>query len=271
MGIIAILACFGILAYLLYDDYKTKARRGKRQRAKTTAVWMTYPPRIYIPAALGLLLALIYHDIVISLFFIVIGVGITWYLSLRLHIAQRLKDDTQVLELVIAFRGIFKVRPAIFAALEEARKKIPEPLQGHIAATVQAFYVTSSPQKAYAELRRRIRNPYLDQFVFILERSETAHREVVYQALDNLAARMRRHEDLRSKSEVNLAAITGQTTFIQVISLLIIIAIGLWSTVREYYVATMSTRVLFMVLVLVALSTSWYIDMRTQAIKERVL
>lgn len=271
MGLIAILASFGIVVYLLYDEYKTKSRRGKRQRAKATPLWMTYPPRIYLPAALGLFLGMIYHDLVISLFFITIGVGITWYLARRLHIAQRLKDDTQVLELVIAFRGIFKVRPAIFAALEEARKKIPEPLQGHIAATVQAFYVTSSPQKAYAELRRRIRNPYLDQFVFILERSESAHREVVYQALDNLVSRMRRHEDLRSKSEVNLAAITGQTTFIQVISLFIIVVIGLWGTVREFYMASMGTRMLFMTLVLVALTTSWYIDMRTQAIKERVL
>ena len=92
--------------------------RSRQVTRETTPVWMTYPSRIYLPAALGLFLALIYHDLVISLFFIVIGVGITWYLTRRLHIAQRLKDDTQVLELVIAFRGIFKVRPAIFAALE---------------------------------------------------------------------------------------------------------------------------------------------------------
>lgn len=271
MGLLAILACFAIVVYLIYDDYKDKFRMGRRQKSRATPQWMTYPSRIYLPAALGVLLALIYRDWVISLFFLMVGFGITWYLTQRLHIAKRLKDDTQVLELVIAFRGIYKVRPAVFAALEEARKKVPEPLQSHIAATVQAFYVTSSPQKAYAELRRRVRNPYLDQFVFILERTESAHKDVVYRALDNLAARMRRHEDLRSKSEVNLAAITGQTTFIQVLSLMIIIVIGLWGTVREFYMVSLSTRIFFITLVSVALATSWYIDNRTQTIKERVL
>jgi pilus assembly protein TadC len=269
-GTLAILACFSILAYLLYDEYQLRARVGRRQRQRARPAWLNYPPRIYIPAVLGVILALIYRASMISPFFLIIGFGITWYLSLRLHIAARLKQDSQILELAVAFRGIFKVRPAVFAALEEARKKVGEPLNEHVAATVQAFYVTSSPQKAYAELQRRVRNPYMDQFVFILERSETASRDIVYTALEQLIHRMRRHEELRSKSEVNLAAITGQTTFIQVLSLIIIFGIGL-TAVRNFYVNSTNTQLLFIGLVTVALATSWYIDRRTQAIKERVL
>jgi len=158
----------------------------------------------------------------------------------------------------------------VFAALEEARKKVPEPLASDVAACVQAFYVTSSPQKAYAELQRRVRNPYLDQFVFILERTETAGRDVVYSSLDNLTARMRRHEELRAKSEINLAAITGQTAFIQGLSIIIIVGIGV-TAVRSFYVDSVGTQLLFITLVSIALATSWYIDRRTQAIKERVL
>lgn len=270
MGFIPLLASLAILVYLIYDEYRYRFRMGRRQKARITPEWMTYPPRTYIPAAAGLFLALLYRAYLISPFFLLVGFGITYYLSRRLYIARRLKTDSQVLELVVAFRGIFKVRPAVFAALEEARKKIGQPLNEHVAACVQAFYVTSSPQKAYAELQRRVRNPYLDQFVFILERTETASREVVYDALDNLAIRMRRHEDLRAKSEVNLAAITGQTTFIQVLSLLIIVGIGL-TAVRDFYVESAQTQMLFIGLICIALFTSWYIDRRTQAIKERVL
>ncbi len=269
-GILSILACFGILAYLLYDEWQLRARVGRRQRTRTRPRWLSYPGRIYIPAVLGLLLALIYRSALISPFFIIVGISISWYLSRRLFIAERLKMDQQILELVVAFRGIYNVRPAVFAALEEARKKLAEPLNTHVAQTVQAFYVTSSPQKAYAELVRRVRNPYMDQFVFILERTETANKEVVYQALDTLALRMRRHEDLRAKSEINLAAITGQTTFIQVLSIIIIFFIGI-TGIRAFYVNDLSTQILFISLVMVALVTSWYIDRRTQAIKERVL
>lgn len=267
---LAFLASFGILAYLFYDEYRVRFRMGRRQKARATPEWATYPLRVYIPLFLGLLLALIYRASLISPFFVLVGFAITYHLSRRLYIAKRLQTDQQVLQLVLAFRGIFKVRPAVFAALEEARKKTPEPLRTNVAAAVQAFYVTSSPKKAYAELGRRVPNPYLDQFLFILDRSETASRDVVYAAIDNLVARMRRHEDLRAKSEVNLAAITGQTTFIQVLSILIIFAIGL-TRLRNFYVNSVPTQMLFITFVTVALLTSWYIDARTQAIKEKVL
>lgn len=270
IGWLAILACFGILVYLVWDEYQLRARVGRKQRVRARPEWLSYPPRTYIPAVLGVLLALIYRAPLISLFFLAVGAGITWYLSRRLRIAARLKMDEEILDLVVAFRGIYKVRPAVFATLEEAAKKIDPPLAEHVAACVQAFYVTSSPAKAYAELERRVPNPYMSQFVFILERTETASREVVYAALDNLVGRMRRHEDLRAKSDISLAAITGQTTFIQVLSLIIIFGIGI-TGVRAFYVDSVQSQMLFISLATVALATSWYIDRRTQAIKERVL
>ncbi len=270
IGVVAIVACFGIIAYLVWDEYRLRSRVGRKQRVRERPAWLSYPPRTYLPAALGLLLAVVYRAPLISLFFLAAGVGTTWYLSRRLLIAERLEMDRQILELVVAFRGIYKVRPAVFAALEEASKKVPQPLAEHAAACVQAFYVTSSPAKAYEELERRVRNPYMEQFVFILERTETASREVVYAALDNLVSRMRRHEELRAKSEISLAAITGQTTFIQVLSLIIIFGIGI-TGVRNFYVDSLQSQALFVGLASVALATSWYIDRRTQAIKEHVL
>ena len=75
---------------------------------------------------------------------------------------------------------------------------------------------------------------------------------------------------MRAKSEISLAAITGQTTFIQVLSLIIIFGIGI-TGVRSFYVDSLQSQVLFVSLASVALATSWYIDRRTQAIKEHVL
>ena len=100
LGPLLILISFGIAGYLLYDEYKARFRYGKRQK-RERAAWLAYPWRIYIPAVLGLVLAIVYFTWLISPFFLVVGIGISWYLSRRLYIAERLKMDRQVLDLIM--------------------------------------------------------------------------------------------------------------------------------------------------------------------------
>ncbi len=270
MATLAIVAGLLIVIYVVVEEvaYRTRGRRRRVQTELHPILRQDW--RTYVPFLLGIALALLFRSPLISVYVLVIGALATLYFFNRSKVNERAQMDRQVSQLILAFRSIYKIRPAVFSALEEAHKKVDEPLAGHVALAVQTFYVTAAPDRAYAELRGRVDNPYLNQFLYILERSETARREAVMESLDRLMERCQRHAQLRDKSEVELTAITGQTRFIQIISLIIIFFIAATS-LREAYTESLGAQVLFVGLATVAVATSWYIDRRTVALKERIL
>ena len=153
--------------------------------------------------------------------------------------------------------------------LEEARDKVDQPLRGWVTSTVQAFRATSSAKRALAELRKKSDNPYLHQFVYILEMSDEAEPETVVQALEGLADRLRRHEELRNKTETEMGAITGQTRVIQLVSLGAIFIIAVISGLRSAY-SSQTAQLFFIGLVSIAVTASYYIDQRILSLKEKI-
>jgi len=207
----------------------------------------------------------------ISIYVAVVGVLTSLYLIGRSRGEERAKIDVEVAKLAEAFRSIYKIRPSIFSALEEARLKVAQPLRTHVTAAVETFYITSSPKRAFAELRERVDNPYLNQFLYILERRETARREAVLEALDDLIARLRRHEELRRATETNLTVITGQTQIILIISVLMIFAIALIDPLRTVYTGSLGGQLLFIGVATIGVYTAYRIDRKVISLKERVL
>jgi hypothetical protein len=263
-----------ILGFLLVDELFYRARPALRQRGLSRLPQFTRLDwKAYIPIPIALFLAWRFWTTppIISLYMVIIGGLTVLYLANKAGLSERILLDEQVTDLARAFHSIYQLKPSVFSALEDAAKKIDDPLRTHIMRTVQAFFVTGQPSRAFEELRSRVDNPYLDQFIYILDRAETSRREEILKTLNRLITRLERQEELRSETEVNLAVISGQTLFIQVLSIIIIVGIALVPALRTAYVSSVGAQLLFVVLATIGVLTSWVIDRKAVELKERVL
>ena len=226
--------------------------------------------KMLVPVLIALLLALLMArpfsekekaspPFLISAYIVAVGMLVSWYQAKRAERMGRARLDKQVADLVMAFHSIYQLQPAIFSTLEETRDKVDEPLRGWVASTVQAFRAISSAKRAFAELRKKADNPYLHQFVYILEMSDEAEPEMVLEALDGLADRLRRHEELRNKTETELGTIMGQTQVIQLVGLGMLFVIAAISRLRSVY-SGQTAQLFFIATASVGVIASYYID-----------
>ncbi len=222
------------------------------------------------PLPVAILLAFGFRTPLISGYILLVGLLVSLYLGRRARAEERARLLPQIIDLVTAFKGVYRVRPSVFSALEEASTKIQDPLRTFVGLTVQAFYITASSKRAMAEMRRRVNNVYLNQFLYILESAEQARAETVYEALDNLIERLRQQDSLRAQGEVDLTAITSTTKIIQFMSLAFIFVIA-FTGLRTAYTDSTRAQFLFIGLASVAVGTSYYIEWRVMRLKERIL
>ena len=273
-GSLILIAGLILLGYVVTDElfYRLRPhlrRRGVRGLPETWDLnW-----RDYVPLPISFALAYLMREgLLISVYLIVLGVLITlYYVFWRTRARAEMTLNAEILKLVEEFQGQYRLTPPIFLALSQSRLKVAEPLRGHVTATVETFYVTASQKRAFTELRRRVPNSYLNQFVYILERSETARREVVQKALERLVARMRKREQLRAETETDLTMITGQTQLILVLGIGMLLLVALIPSLREVYTRSRNNQILFIVMATIGALTTYYIDQRTTSLKESVL
>jgi Flp pilus assembly protein TadB len=262
-----------LLGYLLFDELFYAAQPETRQRTTELVeqlkevAWTAYIP---IPVAVVLAILMV-PGYLISVYAVAVGLATTYYLVRRSRKAAEIDVDQEIKTLVEGFRSIYRIKPAIFAALEQAREKVEEPLKAYVTAAVETFYVTSSQRRAFAELRKRSDNPYLNQFVYILERIEVARREAVLETLGDLIERLRRRQELRRETDIDLTVITLQTRIILFISLGIIFVIALLPGLKEVYTASLRRQVVFVAVTSIGVYTAYRIDRRVMALKERVI
>jgi len=287
------------IVYFIVDWMRYRMRRRLTQQT-TESEWMrriSMDPKVYLMIGFTVMLAFLYfrpiprplpegellldanglplptptgQSILVAIY--VLAVGIWWSIRMarKEKVSQRLVISSQVGELVSAFKSVFRIRPTVFSALEEANRKLPPPVGSAVAHAVTTFYVTSLPRRAFDELHSRIDDPYMEQFVYILERGEDAKHEDIMNALGDLQLRLRRAREMRDQSEVNMTVISGQTRIIQLIAVALVTVVGLVGALRVAYEGT-AGQLLFIVIASVGVLTSWYIDRKSQALKERVL
>jgi hypothetical protein len=289
-----------VLAYLIYDrmKYRMRARRRREGTESGLSRRFSMDPKVYIMIGLTVFIAFLYFRpidrpdtaagtvlveegtapaavptgqcLLVAAFILVVGVWWAIRQSRKEKMSQKLVIGGQVNELVNAFKSVFRIRPTVFSALEEANRKIPPPVGTAVAHAVTTFYVTSLPTRAFGELRTRIQDPYMDQFVYILERGEDAKHDDIMSALNDLLTRLRAAREMRDKSEVNMTVISGQTKIIQFIAVALVMVVGFVPMLRLAY-ESLPTQLLFIGIAGVGVLTSWYIDRKSQALKEKVL
>jgi hypothetical protein len=273
-------------------QYRMRLRRRHEVKEEGLSARMSYDWKVWVMIGISVGLALLYarpitrtiesdipgvaptdvtgHAYFVALYLLIIGVWWALRQARSEAVSERQRINEQVSEVVAAFRSVFRLRPTVFSALEEANRKIGAPVGPAVSHAVTTFYVTSMPRRALDELRDRIQNPYLDQFVYILERGEDAKHEDILLALEGLMTRLRRARELRDQSEVNLTVISGQTKIMIFIAVATVLIVGIVPLFRLAYEG-IPGQILFIIIATVGVSTSWYIDAQSTKLKERVL
>ncbi len=262
----SLLLTIGVLVLDELRQYLAPALQRYRARLMPGPVtWKTFLP--FIAAVIFALL--MWGAVLIQVCLLVLGVVMTIYSIRRTQRQQELLASRQVLQLILAFRSMYQLQPSVFSTLDRVKDKVGEPLRGLVDVMIQSFYLTSSPERAFAELRERTDNVYLNQFVYILEMSEGATPDAVVRALDNLVDRLRTHDELRRESESSLTSITGQTSVLQRIAAAIILAVPVVPALRAPYHSTVG-QIAFVVFLSIILAGSYYIDREIGKLMERI-
>jgi len=280
-GVLMIGAALLLLTYLLYDEIAYRApvplrRQGRDVVARLRRVnW-----KAYLPLPVAVFLAVNFRPSslqlqrftppLISLYILVVGVLISVYLARRAQLAESLLVKRQMLELVSAFYGVYRIRPSVFSALEEVADRLENPMRTYVNRAVEAYYATAQTDAALDVLRQKVSSPFIEQFIYILQRTDAARHEAVLRALNDLIQRLRRHETLRERTSTQLSGITWQTLFILVISLGIVFVMAV-TDLKRFYTESWGAQVFFIIVASVGVTTAYFIDRHINGLKERLL
>jgi Flp pilus assembly protein TadB len=257
-----------VVAALIVDEFGQRLAptlRGYRARLMPGRVtWRTF-----LPLMVAVALAVLMRAVLISTYLLIVGILATLFFLRRARKEQQSLPARQVFQLILAFRSTFQLQPSVFLTLDVVKDKVDEPLRSLMRVVVETFYLTSSPERAFAELRARTDNVILNQFAYVMEMSETARADAVVKALDNLVERLRTHDQLRRETEASLVSITGQTSFIQVIAVLVVLVVAAMPVLRAPYTST-GGQLFFIAVVTVMLVASYYIDFVIHRLAERI-
>lgn len=266
--LLAGLGLVGVMVVLAFLDDLGRLARSPIRRVR--AVVKPYLTRtVLVPVGVSTLLAILYPGIMLKLYFLVAGCLVGWYLLRKSRQMEGEVTLRQISQMILAFRGVYQLQPSVFSSLSEVSKKLTQPLRGLTESLVKTYYLTSSAERAFEEFRSRTDNVYLLQFVYILEMSETAHPEAVVTALDGFSDRLRQHVELRRVVDTSLAPITGQVTFLQILSLIIVFAVGAIPSLRQAY-SSLFGQLAFVVIATIGLGASYYIERKVSSLKERI-
>lgn len=265
-----ILVVIGLVVYLAAGE---EIGRTLRPRIRNYQVkYSKFLTRsVLLPAIVFAVLALLMRDIILTPFLLAVAALETYLRVQVVMVTATAITPRMVSALVLAFRAAYQLQPAVFASMREAASKVDEPLRGLVNNMVETFFLTSSPARAFEEFRRRTDNGLLNQFLYILEMSESASNESVTEALDSFVGRLRQHEDLQRQVETGLVNITGQTSFMQVLAILVAFVVALIPSLRGVYTSSFMGRVGYMIVMSVIVGTSYVIEKQVLGLKEQIL
>jgi len=261
---IAVLIVIMLLQDQVGSSLQPTLRRYRVRYIPSGVSWKTF-----VVLGLAVVLAVMMHTPLISAYLIVAGLGVTWWQIKGIEKEQHMLKPNQILQFIVAFRGEYYLQPSVFSMLDKVTNKLSEPLKGIIKVTAQTYFLTSSPERAFAELRTRTDNVYLNQFAYILEMSETASPEAVVESLDNLVQRLNSHDELRRDVQAGLSSIHSQTLIMQVIAAAILLAVAAVPMLRRPYITT-AGQAFYCVVMTGMLGSSFYIQHETSKLQERI-
>ena len=273
------LLVLGLIVLIVYLELGEDLMRVARPRVRNYRVkYGKYvSSRVLVPAIAFGILAVLMRDLIITPFLLAVGGLIAWFRIQQAVAASQKITARQVLQLVLGFRAAYQLRPAVFDSLKEAATKIEGPLRDLANVVVETFFLTSSAQRAFEELRKRTDNMLLKQFAYIMEMSESASDESMAEALDAFVTRLRHIEDLERQVETGLTSVTGQTNFMQILFLVVAYVVALVPGFREQYTANardplnLVGRLGYMMIIGAIVGASYYLEKQIIQLKEQAL
>jgi Flp pilus assembly protein TadB len=257
-----------ILCALFADEVMpqlTPTLRRLRQRYKQSGLtWRT----VFTPLLL-VVLALLMRAPLVSLYLVAVAVTMLVRDLRRAEKEHTVLKPDQILQFVVAFRGEYSLQPVVFSMLEKVTEKTSEPLRSLMRITAQTYFLTSSPERAFQELRARTDNVYVSQLAYVLEMSENAAPQAVIKALEGLEARLRSHSELRREVRAEMSSIATQTLIMQVVAGGILLAVALVPSLRQVYTSRFG-QAFYVGVLTIMLASSYYIDRETQGLAERI-
>ncbi len=184
--------------------------------------------------------------------------------------AQWEKDAADAAALIEGFRSVFAVRHTQFGGLEEAAKMIPD---GRVAAAVRHAVAMNRLGRSVEECWRSMRdinNPFLSDFIFILERIELADAALTDQNLRGLLARVERRQERANRARVVLSRVRGTARLLQgglLAALLVSLVVNLW---RSYWLGSINTRIMFLLIAGAVALVTVYLEQQYVLLQEEI-
>ena len=184
--------------------------------------------------------------------------------------AQWEKDAADAAALIEGFRSVFAVRHTQFGGLEEAAKMIPD---GRVAAAVRHAVAMNRLGRSVEECWRSMRdinNPFLNDFIFILERIELADAALTDQNLRGLLARVERRQQRANRARVVLSRVRGTARLLQgglLAALLVSLVVNLW---RSYWLGSINTRIMFLLIAGAVALVTVYLEQQYVLLQEEI-
>jgi hypothetical protein len=223
----------------------------------------------WLPAVGGLVGAILAHDVLLSPYLVVLGVGTTWASLKQAGAQASARVTAETGELVRAFQGIYAVTGSLCGALEEAVEVLPKGTLHAAVKQVIARY-RAGDEDPFRPLRA-LPDPSLSRFVRVLSLIGQSDTSAIREALERLETRIAARKQLRSRVKVVLALMTGTLKILQGANLgaaVIAVTLPLW---RGYFTATWGHRAIFVFATAAFALASAYFQTEKKTLQEQTL
>ena len=225
----------------------------------------------YIPIPVGIILAILARDWLLSPYLVVVGVGMAFFLRSKRDRKEQTALTEQVKALVLLFRSRFSVGESPFAVLADVLEDLPEGrIKRAVERTVDTYRARGDADEALTVMRN-VRNPFLSRLVMILDASGSAETEVILGELKELEDDLKNRDRLAGQARATLAMLKGTVSFLQVANLTAVIAsvaLPLW---HDFFTSTLQRRGTFLAATMFLLVASLFFHQEISLQEDKVL
>ena len=225
----------------------------------------------YIPIPVGIILAILARDWLLSPYLVVVGVGMAFFLRSKRDRKEQTALTEQVKALVLLFRSRFSVGESPFAVLADVLEDLPEGrIKRAVERTVDTYRARGDADEALTVMRN-VRNPFLSRLVMILDASGSAETEVILGELKELEDDLKNRDRLAGQARATLAMLKGTVSFLQAANLTAVIAsvaLPLW---HDFFTSTLQRRGTFLAATMFLLVASLFFHQEISLQEDKVL
>lgn len=251
-------------------------RTDRLQADVTPRVPAQRSPAKILPAlvwlAAGMFVAALARDPLLSVYALVVG-GFLAAISIRQARSRQSADVSKHLEdLVWRFKAIHSTSRSVIDSLEISANRLPDGrLKQAVLDGVARTRLARGDVTDNLKPLRAMGDSHVDQFVFILERIELSDTDTVQSVLTEFYSRLRTRRVLRGRARASMSAINLTRHVLEAgLAVATFLALSV-PAMRAYYTGSLANRLLFVVVTLIGLTSSFYLGAEAQRVEETSL